>query len=468
MGEEIKGLRFHKHDFEKFESRLRDETALLQSWFDGERFSSDRWMAGFELEAWLTGEDFSPLPLNGPFLEALEDPLVVPELSRFNVEINGPPRALEGDALAKLHDDLAARWRSCSATASALGARFLLIGTQPRVRHEDLNLRNMTGHHRYRALNEQIMRFRQGQPILLKIEGKEVLSILHGDLTFEAAATSFQIHLEVPQERSRQFYNASIAASAPIVAAASNSPFLFGKDLWAETRIPLFEQAVALQPPRVTFGSGYADFSLMESFRENLDRHPVLLPEALEDERNRVHHLRLHNGTIWRWNRPLIGFCEDGTPHLRIEHRSVPAGPSIVDSIANAALYFGLVSELAGRSIAPERDISFEDARSNFYRAARYGLDGEVRWSGGKVHRLGRLVLQELLPAARRGLEERGIAPGDISRYLGIVEERVRSGRTGSAWQRGRMERNGGDLNDMLSAYWHNQQRDEPVHTWEP
>jgi hypothetical protein len=468
MGEEIKGLRFRKADFERFETCLRDETALLQSWFDEDRFSSNRWMAGFELEAWLTDEHFLPLPLNGPFLEALEDPLVVPELSQYNVEINGPPRDFEGDALAELHGDLAARWRRCCATASDLGARFLLIGTQPRVSHEALNLQNMTKHHRYRALNEQIMRFRQGQPILLKIEGRETLSILHRDLTFEAAATSFQIHLEVPQEKARQFYNASIAVSAPVVAASSNSPLLFGKDLWAETRIPLFEQAVALQPPRVTFGRGYAEFSLMEFFRENLENHPVLLPESLEDGREQVHHLRLHNGTIWRWNRPLVGFCEDGTPHLRIEHRSVPAGPSIVDSIANAALYYGLVFELAGLSIAPERHLSFDDARDNFYRAARFGIEAEIRWFGGKAHPLGRLLLDELLPAARRGLEARGITPGDISRYLGIVEERVRSGQTGSAWQRRRMERNGGDLDDMLSAYWHNQQRDEPVHTWEP
>ncbi|MFC1657753.1 glutamate--cysteine ligase, partial [Candidatus Moduliflexota bacterium] len=348
-----------------------------------------------------------------------------------------------------------------------LDARLLMIGTHPLAEESALTLENMTGHHRYRALNEQVMRVRRGNPLALSIEGFEGLHIDHRDLTFESAATSFQIHLQVPPARAARCFNAALVLSGPMVAAAANSPYLFGKDLWDETRIPLFEQSVNLRPERVTFGKGYVETSLFEIFEENLRDHPVLLPEIMEDNVETMHHLRLHNGTIWRWNRPLIGFGGDGSPHLRIEHRTVPAGPTAADCIANTALCAGMMIDLALGERPPELFLSFDTVRENFYRAARSGLQAKMKWAGGKVHTARDLLLEELVPRARSGLEGLGVTTKDIGTYLGIIEERVGSGQNGAAWQRKRFRRIGGDFGMLVADYYSNQERDAPVHTWE-
>ncbi len=467
MGEEIARARFSGRDFRRFAGKLEAETAELARWFDESRFEESPPRAGFELEAWLTDRDFAPAPLNGPFLEALGDPLVVPELAKFNVELNGPPLNLAGDAFSDLHGALAGLWNRCRTAAAGLEAGMLMIGTHPLAAEDSLTLENMTPHHRYRALNEQIMRLRRGQPLALSIPEGDGLHVAHRDLTFESAATSFQIHLQVPPARAARFFNASLVVSGPMVAAAANSPFLFGRALWDETRIPLFEQSVSVEPRRVTFGKDYIRFSLLECFEENLTSHSVLLPEDLGEDTAALRHLCLHNGTIWRWNRPLVGFHENGTPHLRIEHRTVPAGPSIADSVANSALYCGLVVELGSRESPPELSLPFARARENFYRAAREGLRARMRWRGGKTCSARELILDELLPCARRGLERLGISGADIAAYLAVIEERVRSGRNGAEWQRRAYLRRK-DFRELVAAYHRNQERDAPVHTWEP
>lgn len=467
MGEEIEAVHFNHHDFRRFEARLREETEELERWFSERRFARDRYVAGFELEAWLNDSDFAPAPVNDPFLARVRDPRVVPELARFNVEVNGPARSLRGRALGELHRNLAEIWGRCTEAAADLGAAMLMIGIHPAVDHSSLTLANMTAHHRYRALNEQIMRLRRGRPLVLGIRGREDIRLEHRDLTFEAAATSFQIHLQVPQEQAVRFYNASLILSAPLVAAAANSPYLFGRDLWDETRIPLFEQSVSVSPRRVTLGEGYVEDSLFECFRENLLKHPVLLPEEMEDPLENLHHLRLHNGTIWRWTRPLIGFDEERRPHLRLEQRVVPAGPTLVDSIANAALYYGMVFRLATGEVSPEGLLSFDHARSNLYSAAREGLGASLRWLGGGHRPVRDLILEELLPLAREGLDGLGVDREDSGFYLGVMEERVRSGLNGAAWQRAYIQRHGREFHGMLSAYHRHQQRDVPVHTWE-
>jgi len=467
MGEEIVREHFRASDFRRFEKRLAAETAELERWFAEGRFAEKDYVVGFELEAWLTDRDLAPAPINGAFLEAIGDPAVVPELAQFNVELNCPQRHLRDDALSALHEDLSALWQKCRSVAAGLDARLLMIGTHPLAEESALTLENMTGHHRYRALNEQVMRLRRGNPLALSIEGIEGLHIDHRDLTFESAATSFQIHLQVPEPRAARSFNAALAISGPMVAAAANSPYLFGKDLWDETRIPLFEQAVNLRPERVTFGRGLVNCSLFEIFEENLRDHPVLLPELMEDDMESMHHLRLHNGTIWRWNRPLIGFDEDGIPHLRIEHRAVPAGPSAADCIANTALCAGLMSDLASEEMPPELVLPFDTLRDNFYRAARSGLGARMKWMRGKTCTARDLLLEELVPRARRGLEGLGVTTKDIGTYLGIIEERVGSGQNGAAWQRKRFRRIGGDFGMLVADYYSNQERDAPVHTWE-
>ena len=260
---------------------------------------------------------------------------------------------------------------------------MLGIGILPTLTDNDLSLDNISSLDRYRALNEQVLRHRQGKTIRLHINGGEHLEVEHKDVMLEAAATSLQIHLQTPQNLAVRYYNASVILSAPLVAVGANAPFMFNRDLWYETRIPVFEQSVdiggiggAASGPihRVTFGSQYARESLFECFNENLEHYPVLLPVSYDSEPEKLNYLRLHNGTIWRWNRPLIGFDADGTPHLRIEHRTMSSAPSIIDNIANIALYYGLVEYYATCIDPPESSLAFTDAKDNFYRAAKTGL----------------------------------------------------------------------------------------------
>jgi gamma-glutamyl:cysteine ligase YbdK (ATP-grasp superfamily) len=470
MGREIEDSHFRPEDFAEFQRRLREETALLEDWLEGGAFSEARPMGGFELEAWLVDERGHPAGINEAYLARLDDPLVVPELATFNVELNGEPQPLEGDALTRLYRDLRDLWGRCDRTAGAMGARLAMIGILPTARPADFTLANMSPLQRYAALNEQVLRLRRGRPIEVDIQGEDRLRLAHRDVMLEAAATSFQIHLKVPAPAAGRYYNASKILSGPMVALSANAPFLFGRDLWAETRIPLFEQSVAVAgsdlTQRVSFGVGYVH-SVVECFLANRDRYPLLLPHLMDERPETLSHLRLHNGTIWRWNRPLIGFDDDGSPHLRIEHRVVPSGPTVADGIANAAFYFGAVHALARREPAPERELPFETARRNFYNGARYGLAARADWLGGGGLAMDRLCLDELLPLARDGLAELGIAEAEARHWLGLVEARVRRGVNGATWQRRWVARHGPDMEDLVGAYLERQSSGLPVHRWD-
>lgn len=468
MGDEIPRRHFSAEDFSVFRFRLDEETKLLAERFASTRFSQRGDIAGFELEAWLVDDHGNPLPRNHDFLERLDNPLVVPELASFNVELNGSPTALAGRTFSRLFDELDATWRDCQATAEEMGCQLVTVGILPTIREALLNSDHMSKMVRYQALNDRVMALRDGKPLHLEIEGGTGLSMLHPDVMLEAAATSFQIHLQCKPENAVRDFNAAIVASAPMVAASANSPTLFGRSLWDETRIPLFEQAVdigAHYPKRVGFGNGYAEQSMLEIFLENQQQHPILLPHVNDSSPNKFSHVRFHNGTIWRWNRPLIGFDHDGQVHLRIEHRVVPAGPTIKDSLANAALFFGLVRGFGLEREGVEKRLSFATARDNFYNAARYGLDARVGWNGSEVG-IRKLLLEELLPLSRRGLSSYGIPESEIDEYLGIVEARVDSTQNGAAWQKRWVTRNGMRVNDLVMDYVRMQERGEPVHTW--
>ncbi len=470
MGQEIADSRFTAADFAEFQHRLDRETVLLSTWLEAGGLRSDQPVGGFELEAWLIGPQGHPAPINEAFLQGLGHPLVVPELSTFNVELNTPPTPLGPGAFAAMHRELAALWRACELEAARHSARMLMIGILPTVSQDDLSLANMSSLQRYRALNEQVFRLRGGAPLRLDIHGHDHLQLEHRDVMLEAATTSFQIHLKVDAGQAARAFNCAKMLSAPMVALAANSPYLFGHDLWAETRIPLFEQAVAVggsdYSKRVTFGIRYAQDSILECFEANRSRYPVLLPTLLDTPLEQLAHLRLHNGTIWRWNRPLIGFDADGRPHIRIEHRVAPSGPSPRDLVANAAFYFGAMAALLARPTPPEELLPFAAARSNFYAAARAGLTGPARWDG-RVGPLDQLCLQQLLPLARQGLERLGVTADESNRWLNLVQARIASGRTGAAWQRTWVARHGADFAGLVQAYRQGQQSDRPVHEWE-
>lgn len=475
MGQEVLTSHFTKKDFVEFKKNLDSETALLEEFFAAGGFSNDFGVGGFELEAWIVDKTGSPAPINDRYLKSLCDPMIGSELALFNIELNTPAYRLHGDALRRMHRELEESWRRCGEKAKEFDAALMAIGILPTVRKEDLVPENMSNMKRYRALNDQVMQQRKGNPCIVDIQGREHLRIEQMDVMLEAATTAFQIQFQVDFERSVRFYNAAVIVSAPIVAVSANSPYMFQKDLWDETRIPLFEQSLAeyshpdsaeTAHRRVTLGFDYARDSLVEFFQRNRDEFRILLPMVFDDPPEKFSHIRLHNGTIWRWNRPLIGFDEKGGPHLRIEHRAIPSGPSIIDTIANAAFYYGLMQSLGTTESAPEERISFKDAKANFYAAAKEGLKAKIRWLDGKVHPVTTIIMEELLPLARKGLTGFGIDSEDIELYLGIIEGRARTGRNGAAWQRAYTAKHGRDENRLCLAYMERQQSGLPVHEW--
>lgn len=475
MGQEITRAHFSAADFSQFDNRLAGETAALRSFAKSGGFSDPRFVAGFELEAWLLDHAGFPNPVNETYLRALNDPLVVPELSRFNVELNAPPVEMGVGVLAALEESLLVTWEKCQQVAHGMDTVLAMIGILPTIRDADLNLASMSAMKRFEVLNTQVLRQRNGALIRLDIAGEDHLQLHRHDVMLEAATTSFQLHLQVPYESAGRYYNASLIAAAPLLAAAVNSPLLFGQRLWQETRVPLFEQSVELggyaglaEPTlrRVSFGRGYVANSVLELFEENLEHYPVLLPMPQTEAPARFPHVRLHNGAIWRWVRPLVGFDASGRAHVRIEQRVLPSGPTVLDMIANAALYYGLVRALAQRWPVAESELPFAAARANFYAAARHGLQADLSWLDGQRYTAQDLLIETCLPLARKGLGDFGLPPAEIERYLGVVEARVRSGHTGAAWQLRRFEALDGDVHCMMDEYLENQRAGAPVHEW--
>ena len=476
MGQEIDRAGFAEEDFRDFAERLELETGRLCEMLSAGLFSAEGPRVGFELEAWLIDHNCFPAPHNQSFLMRLADSLVVAELSRFNIEVNGRPQTLAGDGLLQLERELEGTWARCAAAAHEGIDTVLAIGTLPTLRESDLSLENMTPANRYVALNREAIRLRGGAELEIDIDcavphGRH-LKTRHLDVMLEAATTSFQLHLQVPAGDFAARYNAALMLSAPLVAISANSPFLFGRPLWHETRIPIFEQAVepvsrGLARPslqRVTFGNGYLGEDPAALFAENLADYAVLLPDAGAASSEEFPCLRLHNGTIWRWNRPLVGFDADGTPHLRIEHRVMPSGPTIVDMMANAALFYGAVHMLAKRCREPEALLPFAQARGSFYAAAKHGLGAEIDWIGGRRMPV-REVLAEVIAFAREGLAEQGVEPAAVERYLDLIAVRLATGRNGAEWQLAHHARHG-DLFRLTADYLERQRSGMPVHEW--
>jgi gamma-glutamyl:cysteine ligase YbdK (ATP-grasp superfamily) len=476
MGQEVNRTKFDQRDFARFRRRLAAETDLLHDLVEREELSRRQPVAGLELEAWLIDGRGRPAPRNDEFIARVDTPEIVSELGRFNIELNVPQQPVQGAGLGRLAADLGSTWQRCCDTAAAMGLQAVAIGILPTLTDADLTLANLSDKVRYRALNQQVLRQRHGRANRLDIPGThgDVLHSEHRDVMLEAAATSFQVHLQVPADETVRAYNASLIASAPVVALSCNSPLLFGRRLWQETRIPLFEQSLNIGAredgahdalARVSFGSGYAGYSLVECFRENLDRFEPLLPVQLAEAAERLPHIRLHNGTIWRWNRPLAGFDDDGRIHLRIEHRPMAAGPTVADMMANLAFSIGLVAALARESLPPEGRLHFTEARRNFYEAARLGLDATLRWIDGR-ELPARTLLPELVATARDGLAALEVEPTLADGWMALLEARLAAGASGARWQLDRLHQLGGDLAALTLDYARRQAEGAPVHLW--
>ena len=467
---------------------LRDVQAL-ESMIERGMIETGVRRIGAEQEMFFVDQACRPTRIALQVLEQLEDPRFTTELALYNLEANLDPRVFGGSCLSDMQVELESLVGAARQGARREHGDVLLTGILPTVTWENLGLDSMTPSPRYRALNDGMTALRKGR-FRFHIKGVDELDTTHDNVMLESCNTSFQLHFQVAPAEFAPLYNLAQVVTGPVLAAAVNSPVLLGKRLWQETRVALFQQSIdgrspvelaRGQRPRVTFGNGWLETSVLDVFREDIARFRVVLRTELDEDPIAVvedgrapalRALRLHNGTIYRWNRACYG-VNNGIAHLRIENRAIPAGPTIVDEIANAAFYYGLLAALTGDVSDLTSRMSFDSAKENFFAAARYGLKAQFTWLDGRQHSASDLILRELLPAARAGLRQADIDSADIDAYLGIVEERVRRGRTGAQWMldslAGMPKKMTGDLkarklaSKLLELQWGG----GPVHTWE-
>jgi CBS domain-containing protein len=454
-----------------FMKALLDEVRALEDMLDAGMIESGIRRIGAEQEMFLVDKASRPALTAMQILESIDDPRFTHELGLFNMEANLSPLRLGGDCLSQLEREAGEVLDIARKKAAEVGSRVALVGILPTLTRENLSLESMVPTARYFALNEALLRLR-GSNFRFAIKGIDQLSINHDNLMLEACNTSFQVHFQVGAEEFAHLYNIAQAVTGPLLASCVNSPILLGKRLWHETRIAVFEHSIDARSeahaarghkPRVHFGDHWIDESVIEIFKEDIARFRVVLTTEFEDDpigmvaRGEVPRLRalcLHNGTVYRWNRACYGISDNGKPHLRIENRVIPSGPTVLDEVANAAFFFGMMSHLS-HNIDDIRDhLNFSDAKSNFLAAAREGLRAQQVWFDGQQVTAQELIIDELLPMARKGLEESGIDEGDIERYLGVIQDRVENRRTGSRWQLESLEglRDQGNENERLRA----------------
>jgi gamma-glutamyl:cysteine ligase YbdK (ATP-grasp superfamily) len=489
MGRDIKAITISGEDRRKYREKVQRSLDVFARMLRERRFEASPSRVGVEIELNLVDSRGAPSMRNAAVLDAIADPAWATELGQFNLEINVPPRRLEGHALADLEQEIRASLNAADAKARGIGSRLVMVGILPTLAEDDMDEDAMSANERYRVLNEQIFAAR-GEDLRIAIEGPESLLTHAGSITPEAACTSVQLHIQVSPDAFASYWNAAQAIAGVQVALAANSPFLFGRQLWAETRITLFEQATDTRPdelkqqgvrPRVWFGERWIT-SVFDLFEENIRYFPALLP-LCEDEdplavldagaSPELAEMSLHNGTIYRWNRPVYAVV-GGQPHLRIENRVLPAGPSVADIMANAAFYYGLTRALAETQRPIWTQMSFATAAENLHEAARDGMDARLYWPGLGEVPVAELVLRRLLPLAREGLSRWGVDPDSAGRLLGIIEQRCLTARTGADWQiamtRAISERTGADraeaLRQMTQLYIEHMHSNEPVHTW--
>ncbi|MGH3446748.1 MAG: glutamate--cysteine ligase [Nocardioidaceae bacterium] len=489
MGQEVDRWHFTRADRTRYREKVRMCLDVFARMLRESRFDFERPKTGLEVELNLVDERCDPAMKNLAALEAIADPDFVTELGQFNLEINVAPRSLSGDGVSTFEHGVRDSLNAAEQKAREVGAHMVMVGILPTLQISHMQADTLSPNPRYQLLNDQIFAAR-GEDLEISISGPEQLAVTADSIVPEAACTSMQLHLQVSPDDFATYWNASQAVAGIQLALGANSPFLFGKELWAETRIALFEQATDTRSeelkaqgvrPRVWFGERWVT-SIFDLFEENVRYFPALLPITEEQDPVAVlgaghtpelAELRLHNGTIYRWNRPVYDVVDD-MPHLRVENRVLPAGPTVVDMMANAAFYFGLVRSLAEDERPIWSQMSFSAAEENFHHGARDGIDAQVYWPGIGSVSATELVVRKLLPRARAGLETWGIGSAEIDRLLGVVEQRCLTGRNGAAWQTQTLHSlreagitdRGDALREVVRRYSALMHENRPVHEW--
>jgi CBS domain-containing protein len=480
---------FDEQTSQAFMRALLEDLRALEYMIETDRFESGVMRIGAEQEMFLIDRTMRPAPLSLEVLSRTNDSRLTTEIARFNLEANLTPLPLTGQCLSMMEQELRELLSLVRSSAAGFGADVLLSGILPTLQKSDLTLNNLAPIPRYHELNDGVIRLRGG-PFSIHIKGLDELQLSHDNIMMESCNTSFQVHFQTSPAEFALHYNLAQAITAPVLAAAVNSPLLFGHRLWQETRVALFQhstdarsatQQARSQPTRVSFGDGWIHSSVIELFHDQISRfRPIMITKPDENpfqvlargETPPLSALKMHNGTVWRWNRACYGVV-DGVPHLRIENRALPSGPTTQDEIANAAFFAGLMIAGPAEYGNIAKRLSFDDAKENFFAAARYGLNAQLKWVNGESFSASALILNKLLPLARAGLRQAGVKSNDIDFYLGLLEERVCSGQTGSQWimkswsaLEHTHEPNDARLRRLTSTILARQKEGKPVHDW--
>ncbi len=480
------------HDDERraFMKSLLNEVRAMAYMLDNQQFETGIRRIGAEQEMFLVDRSHLPSWRALETLDLIDDPRFTHELGKFNLEANLSPLEFGSDCLRVMEAELQEVYLMARQAAAKNSDQVALVGILPTLSKRELTLDAMIPLPRYQALNEALLKLR-GSDFQVNIKGIDQLRLSVDNLMLEACNTSFQVHFQVDPENFSHLYNIAQTVTGPLLAACVNSPVLLGKRLWHESRIAVFEHSVDARSdthaarglkPRVHFGDHWVELSAAEIFKEDIARFRVILTCDTEDdplemvkrgEVPKLRALRLHNGTVYRWNRACYGISDNGKPHLRIENRVIPSGPTVLDAIANAAFYFGLMAGLSNEVEDIRDHISFSDVKANFMAAARDGIRAQQTWFNDQQLPAHELILEQLLPLARRGLTSANIDPADIDRYLDVIEQRATLRRTGARWMLESMEAlqgKGSDdecLRSLTGSMIQQQATGAPVHNWE-
>lgn len=478
---------------QQFVSNLLQDMQALEYMLHNKFFETGVTRIGAEQEMCLIQKkSFKAAPIALEIIEILKDnPWLDTELAKFNLEINLDPRVFTGSALKDMENETKDKLNAIKKELAQFQSDILLTGILPTLHKNDLESHNLTPRERYKLLVESLSAQLLGQAFELRIQGIDELLLRSHTPLLEAANTSFQVHLQIDPDHFVPYYNIAQALTAPVLGISANSPIVFGRRLWHESRIALFQQALDVRTthehmrersPRVNFGSDWVHHSILDIYREDIARFRSLIyPETnenameavLEGKIPKLSALQVHNSTVYRWNRPCYGISDTGKPHLRIENRVLPAGPTVADEIANAALWLGAVVGCVKEWGDIRGKMSWEDVRDNFEKAARFGIDSKFTWFKDKKIAVTDLVKEELIPLAKEGLAAQGIHSNDIDFYMDIISQRAKLHLNGARWQlraftKLKKETSMDEaITVMTSAIYENQKLGKPVHTWE-
>ncbi len=488
MGQQTVSIISNNKDKDSFVKYLLNDIKALEIMIEHDMIESSKRRIGVEQEMCLVDQTWRPAPIILDILSKINDKHFTTELAKFNLEINFDPIDFNGNCLNQLESKLKEKISNAEKILENVGGKVILTGILPTIRHKDLDISNMTPLDRYYALANSLSKLRGGK-FEFHINGTDELITAHESVMFESCNTSYQLHFQVSSDEFVDLYNWAQLISGPVLASSTNSPLLLGKRLWRETRIALFQQSIDIRQskdhlrdrsPRVSFGNRWIHDSIVDAFKEDIVRFETLLSNDQKSNSLKILEegkiptldaLLVHNSTIYKWNRPCYGIYM-GSPHFRIENRYLASGPTIPDQVANAAFWFGLMAGIPDEYRNIQRKFEFDDAKTNFLKAARDGLDNKFIWFNDTKHSAQDLIINEMLPIAKEGLKKHDIEKKDIDNYLGVIEERVKSGRTGSQWMLESYNtiRRTGTKDQALvattAAIYNRQQKMEPIHKW--